>query len=469
MSDFSIELSAERIDNPNTKKYFAEVYSSYVNENYRSAIVMLWSVVVCDLLYKLSDAASLYGDTTAGKLLNETETERRNDPKSPSWEATLVKQANERTHLITLTECQQLEKIQADRHLCAHPVLNMNYELYTPSKELVRAHMRTALESLLIKPALLTRKVIDAILTDLEQNKASLFTSTPQFESVSNYLRKKYFYRLTQKALEFVFKDLWKIVFIKDDADCESNRVINYFGLRSLYVYQEDHLRGYIEQHKDEFSNVNGSDNRIKLLSAFLRYDIRLFGLLTEPAQQVLRGYLNTDDDLYSMAWYLADNVDSHIDEVVTKIMTRDTDASKVRYEVSKVRYMKLIAEAAEGGFASKAIRIGSAMYGRSKGFDDADTRFGEYIAPYLNYYDRDSLLNLVAQIENNNQTYGRGRARLDHGRIKDRGLQLVPPLDDFTDYPEFASHLPITQIRPITRPDTDLDSVEDDDAIWDN
>ena len=36
-----------------TREYFKEVLSSYANGNYRSAIVMLYSIAICDILYKL--------------------------------------------------------------------------------------------------------------------------------------------------------------------------------------------------------------------------------------------------------------------------------------------------------------------------------------------------------------------------------------------------------------------------------
>jgi hypothetical protein len=52
MSDYSIELAAERIVDPRTKRYFAEVYGCYASGHYRSAVVMLWSVVVTDILFK---------------------------------------------------------------------------------------------------------------------------------------------------------------------------------------------------------------------------------------------------------------------------------------------------------------------------------------------------------------------------------------------------------------------------------
>ena len=50
---FNFENTIEQIPITKTKEYFKEVYSSYCIGNYRSAVVMLWTVIVCDLLFKL--------------------------------------------------------------------------------------------------------------------------------------------------------------------------------------------------------------------------------------------------------------------------------------------------------------------------------------------------------------------------------------------------------------------------------
>ena len=51
--EFSIDSLKNHISSKETAKYFEEVYSSYINGNYRSAVVMLWSVVIYDVINKL--------------------------------------------------------------------------------------------------------------------------------------------------------------------------------------------------------------------------------------------------------------------------------------------------------------------------------------------------------------------------------------------------------------------------------
>ena len=84
MTGFSIDLAADRIIEPRTRDYFTEVTRSFSNECYRSSLVMLWTVVVCDLVYKLQTLRDLYGDASAATLLADVEAKRAANPRCRS-------------------------------------------------------------------------------------------------------------------------------------------------------------------------------------------------------------------------------------------------------------------------------------------------------------------------------------------------------------------------------------------------
>ena len=70
------EVFAHEFDNiyfQKTKEYFKEVISSYSNGNYRSAIVMLYSVAICDILFKLEELKDMYNDEVAKEILQNIE------------------------------------------------------------------------------------------------------------------------------------------------------------------------------------------------------------------------------------------------------------------------------------------------------------------------------------------------------------------------------------------------------------
>ena len=67
LDEYSIEQRATQIFDYRSKEYFSEVLSCYSSGSYRSAVVMLWSVVICDLLFKLNYLEELYEDKNAKK------------------------------------------------------------------------------------------------------------------------------------------------------------------------------------------------------------------------------------------------------------------------------------------------------------------------------------------------------------------------------------------------------------------
>ena len=59
----------EKIYSVKSREYFKEVVSSYAIGNFRSAIVMLYSVCMCDLIYKLQELRDVYDDKVAKNIL----------------------------------------------------------------------------------------------------------------------------------------------------------------------------------------------------------------------------------------------------------------------------------------------------------------------------------------------------------------------------------------------------------------
>lgn len=95
-----LETLYDKIYNKKTKSYFREVLISYQNESYRSAVVMLYSVVISDILYKLSDMDTIYEDENAKSILNYIREEQKDKPNSPEWEKKIIEEVNKKTKLI---------------------------------------------------------------------------------------------------------------------------------------------------------------------------------------------------------------------------------------------------------------------------------------------------------------------------------------------------------------------------------
>ena len=127
-------VDVDKIYFPRTREYFEEVLTSYSIRNYRSAVVMLYSVAICDLLYKLQELKDMYNDTVATQILSDVEKERKKKDGSHSkWEWSLVDQIYQETKLLDDSSHINLNNLYSYRNLSAHPAMNENFDLISPS------------------------------------------------------------------------------------------------------------------------------------------------------------------------------------------------------------------------------------------------------------------------------------------------------------------------------------------------
>ena len=174
-----------------TKEYFQEVISSYSVGNYRSANVMLYSVVICDLLYKLQEIRDLYDDSIAKQILEEVEHIRTdNSSKSKSiWEKELIDKISAGTKILEPEDIVNINHLFDNRNFSAHPALNENFELISPSKETTAANIKNALK-IFVRPPYFVTKVTEYLLDDLSKYEE---VYRNDYEGLKSFLEKKYY------------------------------------------------------------------------------------------------------------------------------------------------------------------------------------------------------------------------------------------------------------------------------------
>ncbi|UII55434.1 hypothetical protein LS684_17640 [Cytobacillus spongiae] len=137
----------EGIYHQKTKEYFEEVLSSYEHQNYRSAVVMLYTVVICELIFKLNDLKDIHNDLKAKKILEDLEADKEDNPVSPDWENNLIEKAFKEAKLLENDVYIHITTLKRYRNLSGHPVLNSIEILHRPNKELVQSLMINMLAS----------------------------------------------------------------------------------------------------------------------------------------------------------------------------------------------------------------------------------------------------------------------------------------------------------------------------------
>ncbi len=388
--EYSIEQRATQIFDVRSKEYFSEVLSCYAAGNYRSAVVMLWSVVVCDLLFKLQNLVDLYGDDKARTILDEIGKLQQANERSSEWESKMVESVAEQTQLLDIAERENLLHLQRQRHLAAHPVVNANFQLHRPNRDTVRALIRNALDGLLTKAPILSKQIVGDLVEDLEQASGILIDD----KKLKAYLESKYFSRFNPEVEKAVFKALWKFVFRLTDEKCEKNRAINYSALTLLYGRNPAQFQAQIEADRDYFSTIATGGSPLVCLIHFLSRSARIYGLLADHAKTAIQHTTEQETSARCLAWFISGSLEEHA----------------ARLEAS--------------------IRLANKYYVASGSYNAADQRFSEVIRPALGRYAIDDCIDLIEGIQGNSQTWERGRARGDHRLLRARVMELDPQFD---------------------------------------
>lgn len=391
--DYSIESLIERINNTNTREYFKEVYQTYVNGNYRSSTVMLYSTLICDLVYKLRDLRDIYGDSRAKAILIEIERLQRVNPTSPEWESKLIDMIKAQTSLLEPSDIVTIESLQKTRHLSAHPVLNNSDLLYSPNGDTVRALVRNILEGVLTNPPFFSNKIFDTMVADLADVKDRLTDKI----SVEKYITARYMLRLKETDFKKVFRSLWKVVFISDDENAKGNRAINLQALRVMVSNNKSGSRDAVQSEPSFYSNVTGKDH-IQYLISFLSTCPDFFAQLEDGVIELIKKESATTDDFKFISWFMKSSVQEHLANLDPSKFKNITNSAVIR--------MKELSES--NGCKAEFIDWCIRYFGLSSSFEYSKSRYEHVIQDLISEMNLKQTKALLQVANDNSQIRGR-------------------------------------------------------------
>jgi hypothetical protein len=160
------------------RQHIAEAVACYRAGAFRACIVAAWIAVVFDFVGKLQQL-ELAGDANGKRRRDEYEQARSSGDVRAclEFERRLLSLARDEFELITSIECKDLERLAEDRHRCAHPSMNASEEVYSPSAETARAHLRNAVVHFLRHPPVQGKAALARVMTDIE---SAYFPTTTQ-------------------------------------------------------------------------------------------------------------------------------------------------------------------------------------------------------------------------------------------------------------------------------------------------
>lgn len=157
--------------NNTAKEHIREAILCYKTGAFRSAIIATWLAVFFDILEKYKELSSI-GDVAAQLEIESFERyiERKDFRNLLALEREIISKIVTPFEFISENEAIDLHRLHDDRNRCAHPSLTLTGEIFHPSAELVRTHIRSAVDLLLQYPATAGRKSIEIIIKEIESD-----------------------------------------------------------------------------------------------------------------------------------------------------------------------------------------------------------------------------------------------------------------------------------------------------------
>ncbi|MGM0890302.1 MAG: hypothetical protein ACQEW5_25945 [Bacillota bacterium] len=390
---------------------------------------MLYTVVICDLVFKLTDLKEIHGDAKAEKILNDLEVEKELNPVSPAWEAELIEKSFKEAKILENDVFTHIETLKKYRNLSAHPVLNSMDILFRPSKELSESLIKNMLEGLLTKHPLFTKNVFSPFMEELERIKDNFATEV----RLETYLDSKFFVHFNKELTEYMFKNLWKIVFKNDAEPAKRNRKINYDVLLIIYKNYQTILLEYIKKEPAAFSDYLDKDNILTNYIDFLSRYPEVFHLLQEHTQEILKNSVKKKKSWLVRSIFISESLRDHLVFIDSNIHGETYHFRNAPYSQSylltqkDVVYLNELAKA--NGTLSEFYDLMISHYSHSGSFDDADYSFDRCIRPFYEEFNKEQFKTLLDEVTYNPQCYG-GMYGSRNKRLLEPAQKLIPDID---------------------------------------
>lgn len=420
---FDIEQKMEAIPDPKTRKLFEEVYSSYQHGNYRSAVVMLWSVVIADIIFKLKFLDDTYRNKKAINILKDIEDRQNTKPGNSEWEKDLLEKAYSELKFISLEELETLKYLHTQRNFSAHPVLTEDDLLLAPNKDVTRSLIRKAMEAILLKTPLLHSELVDYITEDLKENKERL----GGYENIKPYIQQRYFPNISDEGAARIFKSFWRFIFDSRGKE-EDNELINFYA---LVVFSEKYENLYIKEIKKLRSYYQVSSHTDHLL-IFLRLFPQMYNVLDNSVKTLISSNVKTLSQ-FIICDFLSKNLEEHYGIVLSRLNSEELS-------ISADDLKKCFEKAKEKGILNKFFNICIKIYSKSYNFTAADNNYYNYIAPYLKDYSLNDIVLLMKETNDKNQVCNRNQAYHDHKTVLKRFHELGGNIDLIADLEKWKS-----------------------------
>ena len=156
------------VRDPGSRDIILEAVKAYRAGALRSAIILCWIAVFSDLIAKIRELGDS-GNRAAIGYVDQLDKNIDNPQKMLQSERAIVKECACTFLILDGHDRKLFERLREDRNACAHPLLAGRDGHFTPTPELVRAHLAQALDRLLIRPPAQGKEALVRLWRDLQE------------------------------------------------------------------------------------------------------------------------------------------------------------------------------------------------------------------------------------------------------------------------------------------------------------
>lgn len=383
-----IDSLALAVRDPESKRLIGEAISAYRGGALRSAIVSTWIAVDYDVIAKAREL-SAHGDAAATVFVQDVEQaiQSKDVRRLQAIESGLLSTANTTLQLFAPHEHEDLDRLQKDRHLCAHPAFATEDALFQPTPELARTHITHALKHLLINAPLQGKSAIERFHADL------LSPSFPvDSDSIGTFIRTKYLDRAKDVMVVNLIKSLLAAPFGGESAKYigrrhQAARTLREIAKAKTAIY-DDTARDHVARKFDAIP-----DPMLLSISAFIESDSRVWEWLPEPTRIRFRRLLENAgaDELKAHSGFDAFVIPELAAILLARFATFDRDAQ-----------VGIISQNPRREFIGPAIQI----YGDSGAWRVAEQRGRSLMIPLAPLMNAEDVSSLLEAVKENGQIY---------------------------------------------------------------
>ena len=253
-----IKENLEKIENVGTREGLEEVISNIDAKNYRSAIVVLYTTLLYDILKQLEYLRDYYNNDVARDILEDIFTKKEKNPTYSIWESDLLTELGNR-NFISNTEVTDLKRIKSLRNYGAHPILEnddskVEVSIRPISEYEILDAQEKAYRIIFSRQLGLGKKYINEIIKYSLEN----ISSTPN--SFEQHFSDKYLKRLNKTTYRNLFRLFFRAMISSDEEDATENRKKLVIILQTMFYFNSKYCTEFFSENNFEMLSIIPDD-----------------------------------------------------------------------------------------------------------------------------------------------------------------------------------------------------------------